>query len=104
MKDLAEAESKRLGIKADHIFGQKGLDASESLKTFLEEHPDIIFDFVVVGVRDRVREHGSARRGDQRPRTGPAGDCDADQVLSERRDAALICIIAVLKWGCSERP
>ena len=49
VKELVEKTTKDLGLKAEHLFAAKGADLGESLKTFLEEHPEIVFDYAILG-------------------------------------------------------
>ena len=76
VKEATEEFTQGLKMKVEHLFVAKGADLSESLKTFVEEHPDIIFDFVVVGFGEAAGEHGGASRGDEGAGIGPDCYCD----------------------------
>lgn len=49
VKDVAEAAAKEYGVKYEHLFGAKTTDTASALKSFIEDHPDVVFDFVVLG-------------------------------------------------------
>jgi hypothetical protein len=49
IKELVDRESSKLGMSTEILIADRGQDLLESLKGFLQDHPEIIFDFVLVG-------------------------------------------------------
>jgi hypothetical protein len=59
LKEQEEELLKGFGLmKAEHLFtGCKGHQSADLLKAFIEEHPDIIFDFIIVNESNQDGEH-----------------------------------------------
>lgn len=66
IKELVDKETSRLGMSADILMAERGSDLLESLKTFIQEQPDIIFDFVLVRRWVKAaRKHRAEERGER---------------------------------------
>lgn len=53
---MTEAVTKSLNLKVEHLWGSKTGELGDSLKVFLEEHPDIVFDFACLGSMGNTAE------------------------------------------------
>ena len=60
MKEATESTTRALNMKVEHLFGPRNTSTSESLKIFIEEHPEIVFDFAILG---SMGVHGETDKG-----------------------------------------
>ena len=58
---MTEVVAKDFGVKYEHLFSPKVADPCTGLKIFVEEHLDVVFDFVVVGHNEKAWQLGSSR-------------------------------------------